>query len=366
MIFDSVSVYPVSPTLTKVRWTFLSPIELTAGPYTLYVEMSRSVTDNWDVVGTLESYDLSVLEFYDTTQRSWATNEVWFYRIRMNSSVSTYVSRAEPAWGSLDRKDRLTLREMNRQECLRLTKKVGSKGLLFKRKHWGVLPTMHEGASVVDFVTGEVLDVLSEGTSGTQFIGGYHAPISWWLELRAGEVRKTSRTEAAMEDETSVGATGLYYPIPRNADMWLDCTSGRRYWISSVTIKSKIKHVPVVVDLVLDEIPFTDIAYKVEAVDSDDSDLSIGGRFPSIKTVLWKDAWVLNLSYTVDNLVYIDGSTYICTANHVSNNDSKPTSGSQWQSYWALFAKGGRDGVDGTSGTHASGFAHNLLFLGGA
>jgi hypothetical protein len=225
---------------------------------------------------------------------------------------------------------------------------------------------MPEGASTVDYVTGEVLDVMSTETNGTQFIGGYHAPVSWWLELQAGEVRKTSNTDTAMEDTTAVGATGLYYPIPRSADMWLDCTSGRRYWIDSVKIKSKIKHVPVVVDLVLDEIPFTDVAYKVEGVDSDDADLSSGGQFPSIKTIVWKDAWVLNTSYIADNLVYVDGSTYICIANHTSTNDSTPGTGVQWQSYWALFARKGTDGTNGQSGQGVGGFAHNLLFLGGA
>lgn len=263
-VFKSISVYPISPTQTQIYWEFNPGEFLPAGPLVLTLEMSRSGHDEWGTVRLLDPYDPSVGEIVDTSQRSWSVADTWFYRIRITGTDGTVYSPVEPAWGSLPRGDRLKMREMYRQECLR-RKFTGSKGILFKRKHWGIEPeyarTNQGGQAILDPDTGEIVNHQSATGKGTAFNGGYYTPVTYWLDLGAGETRKIDQTELGTNDNFSITASGMAFPLPRSKDMWQDCTSGKRYFIESVVNKTKIRHIPVVVDLVLKEIPMSDVAY---------------------------------------------------------------------------------------------------------
>jgi len=263
-VFKSVSVYPISPTQTQIYWEFTPGEFLPAAPLVLTLEMSRSGHDEWGTVRILDPYDPTVGEIVDTSQRSWSTNETWFYRIKIVGTDGTVYSSAEPSWGSLPRADRLKMREMYRQECLR-RKFTGSKGILFKRKHWGIeaefASTNAGGQSIIDPDTGDILNHQSVTGKGTAFNGGYYTPVVYWLDLSAGETRKISQSETGTTDNFTLAASGMAFPLPRSKDVWQDCTSGKRYFIEAVTPKTKIRHVPVVVELALKEIPFSDVAY---------------------------------------------------------------------------------------------------------
>lgn len=265
-VFKSVSVYPISPTQTQIFWEFTPGESLPAGPLTLTLEMSRSGHDEWGAVRELDPYDPTVGQIVDTAQRAWSVSEIWFYRIKIEGSDGTVYSQAEPAWGSLPRGDRLKMREMYRQECLR-KKFTGSKGLLFKRKHWGIEPeyarTDQGGQGIIDPDTGEVLDPQNDTGKGTDFNGGYYTPVTYWLDLSAGEKRKIAvNSDLGTTDNFALVGAGMAMPLPRSRDIWQDCTSGKRYIIDEVINKTKIRHIPITVDLVLKELPFTDVGYK--------------------------------------------------------------------------------------------------------
>ena len=197
-------------------------------------------------------------------------NETIFYRIRVTNGTDTFVSHPEPSWGSPDRNDRLKIREMMRQECLRLRKFVGSLGLLYKRKQWGESPNTSEvTANVVDPDTGAIIDVNAVESLGTAFKGGYYVPVVYWLEFQAGETQKIERDEATgTKDTVTVNATGLAYPFPKSNDVWIDCTSGKRYIINSCVVKSKVRHLPVTYQLAMSEVPPTDIIYKIGEIEA--------------------------------------------------------------------------------------------------
>lgn len=60
--------------------------------------------------------------------------------------------------------------------------------------------------------------------------------------------------------------------------------------------------------------------------------------------LVWKDEWVLAVSYEEGDLVKSGGSVYICTNPHTSTIQTRPGYGNQWGTAWAEFATAGIDG----------------------
>lgn len=59
------------------------------------------------------------------------------------------------------------------------------------------------------------------------------------------------------------------------------------------------------------------------------------------KGVVWQSDWETNNNYIVDDVVYNDGSAYICTIDHNSSSSTEPETGGSWNIYWDIFAHGG-------------------------
>lgn len=75
----------------------------------------------------------------------------------------------------------------------------------------------------------------------------------------------------------------------------------------------------------------------------------------------WEGQWLTATAYAVGNLVFNDGSAYICTTAHTSGAGSEPGTGGSWTTYWDLMAQQGSAGA-GTGDLLA---ANNLSELSG-
>lgn len=258
-VFTKVQVYPQRPDYTMIEWE-LHPDFNDPGTYTYTIQFSRSGVqdgDDWVDIGTVVNASHNLIQTVDTQQRSWSTVEQGFYRIKLVTGAGTYYSYVEATFGSLDRGDKLKLRELFRQQCLRFTKQVGSKGQLFRRRYWGVR------ASTVDPDTEEVLNPNKTEDYGTGFVGGYWPPFTFWLEFQIGTTTKITQESIGTVNDVHEHARCLAWPLPRSNDIWVDCTSGNRYFINSVTMEVEIRGFPVVAMLDIRLAPPTDIIYSL-------------------------------------------------------------------------------------------------------
>lgn len=262
-VFSYVNVYPQAKDLTLLEWELHPQFKETA-PYTFVVQFSRSgspIGTDWVDIATVVDGYRALYSFSDTIRRNYAVNEEEFYRIKLTTSDSNvYYSNAYPAWGALDRADRLKIREMYRQECLRLRKQVGSNGLLLKRRHWGKIST---NPAIIDEDTKEILDPLNSVTFDTHFEGGYYKPIEYWVEYLPNTLKKIRITEPTTSDTKIETVKGLAWPAPRSMDIWVNCTTAVRYQVEDATIMTRIRHMAVTYTLRLRELPTTDIAYDI-------------------------------------------------------------------------------------------------------
>lgn len=260
-VFTRLSVFPILNGYTLVDWEVHPDFNLT-GPYTFTVQMSRSGTPNgndWVDVAKVQQTTLAAVSIADTENRRWSVAENWFYRVLLSlPNGDLYQSNSEPAWGSLTKQDSKLLTEIYRQACLRFRTNAGSKGLLFKRKHWGA-----RDYTTIDPDTLEIVNSESETDYGTGFLGGYWQPTPYWLEVGAGDSLRITDTNVGTDATRIETAKAISWPLPRTKDMWYNCTTGKRYEIGRVTTTSKIRSVPATLALELIELPPTDIAYKV-------------------------------------------------------------------------------------------------------
>ncbi|MFC1924090.1 carbohydrate-binding protein [Chloroflexota bacterium] len=67
-------------------------------------------------------------------------------------------------------------------------------------------------------------------------------------------------------------------------------------------------------------------------------------------SMAWQGVWISATSYSVDDAVENDGSSYICIQEHTSFAGNEPGVGGSWETYWDLFAQAGADGADGDTG----------------
>lgn len=59
----------------------------------------------------------------------------------------------------------------------------------------------------------------------------------------------------------------------------------------------------------------------------------------------WEGQWLTSTAYVGGNLVFNDGSGYICILNHTSGAGTEPGTGASWTTYWELFAQQGSAGA---------------------
>jgi len=262
-VFGSLSVYPQLVNMSLIEWS-LHPQFNRPGPYNFTVQFSRAGTpdaEDWTDLITVQDDNKAIYSFTDEFRRNWSVPTHWFYRIKLElpngNQGEYYVSHAEPSWGSLGRQDVLQVREMYRQACLKLRKRAGSKGLLFKRKNWGIVTDTR------DPDTDEVIDTGSLVDYGVGFVGGYYYPVEYWLEMRAGETREISQNDTGTTDNVVLFCKGLAWPIPRTNDFWHDCTTGKRYYIGQITTTTRMRHQAVTLTIGISEAPATDSLYSV-------------------------------------------------------------------------------------------------------
>ena len=75
-----------------------------------------------------------------------------------------------------------------------------------------------------------------------------------------------------------------------------------------------------------------------------------GATGPAGGSTTWRGDWATATSYSVNDAIANNGSSYICTQAHTSGASTEPGVGGSWTSYWNLLAQKGTTGVTGATG----------------
>jgi len=245
---------------TTVQWQ-LDPSVRDEGVYRYTLQTGNAgVTDPdaWqDVVSETEVCFLT-----DPERRLPGTFPFTHYRIRLETGERSYYSRPLHTMGRLGYEDWRKYVSVIRAEHVLLARKTGIEGILSKRKISG-----RPCRRCRDFNTGDVLDAACQSCFGTGWLGGYYKPVPCcWFDVHPADtsIRYDLQVQGPVTN-TRFEARAIASPLLVSGDIWMNKQNSERYRIVQLQPIVETKAVPVVYQLAMERLPFSDIAYQLPA-----------------------------------------------------------------------------------------------------
>jgi hypothetical protein len=272
--FERITVDHLVQGQTRVTWTLARPF-CDPDPWLLKLQWGHTGVpdaDDWADVADFAP-DVGVLvdpEARDDLGTAWRTH----YRVVLRTPRGEYTSRPVPTRAAPDVEHWLRAQAIARKERLRLRRADAARGWLFKRKREGARPDPGKPRqTVTSFLTGEVVRGQDRRTLGTEFTGGYYAPVPFRVDFRpAGthEERDGARARGTVDDQALMqyGRVLLDPPLAEG-DVFVAEGSDERFYIHDVKVNALQGRIPLTADVNLRLAPRSDVIYTlpVPAVD---------------------------------------------------------------------------------------------------
>ena len=264
--FRRVSVDHMVRGTTRVWWQLEREFN-EPGPYIFQLQFGRTGlrdADDWENVGQ------PVTNNYFATDAAWRDtgyNLQSHFRVVLKTLVNTYVSQAANCFGELTERDWVLTREIIRKEKLR-QRMVSTAGYLIKQMRYGPRCTR-----CLDPLTQEMTDADCPICSGTGFEVGFHPPLPmqcWDLTPQVITENNDADMKGMTRDNPYVTARVIGFPALNKGDIWVNGSSDERWLVQSIQIVAAIRNVPIVYQVQLGLLPFSNAAYALE----------VGGEVP--------------------------------------------------------------------------------------
>ena len=258
--FRRVSVDNMIRGVTRVWWQ-LEPTFNDPGQRVFQLQVGNTPlldANDWRNVGApvLDGYTAS-----DDTWRNFAGDLLTHYRVTLTTDKDIYVSQAVGCFGELPERDWVLAREVVRKERLR-HRYVSVDGYLLKPYRFGRPCTRCR-----DPLTGEVLDSNCPICNGTSFEVGYHPPLPlqcWDLSLQRISEHQDSQLKGTTRENAEVTARVIGFPAINRNDIWVNGHSDERWLVHDIQVAAAMRGVPLVYNLTLGLLPFSNPVYAVE------------------------------------------------------------------------------------------------------
>lgn len=258
--FKRVSVDHMIRGVTRVWWQLDSAFNDT-GPYSFQLQVGRTglkdATD-WKNVGE------PVVDGYVALDPAWRESgydNTVHYRVVLTTARTKYVSQAASCFGQLNERDWLIAGEIVRKEQVR-NKLVASPGYLLKRMRYGKQCTR-----CLDPLTKEITDNDCPECGGTGFAVGWHPPLAmqcWDLSPQVIDEDVDNNAKGNTRNQPYVTARVIGFPAVNKWDVWVNANSDERWSVESIQIVAAIRNIPLVYQLKLGLLPFSNSAYAIE------------------------------------------------------------------------------------------------------
>lgn len=261
-VFDRIVVSHLITGPTRVMWELL-PEFTDPGPLIFQLQVgttNSNNSDDWEDVG-LPVTDQYVA--FDTEQRVWGKTNFTHYRLILTTSLGTYISQPTSGMGVLDRRSWRLARETVR--AVRLAMRVGNKGQLgyLLKRRW----TGEDCPVCLDPMTKEVRNPQCTTCWGTGKRCGYYYPMSCvWAELepRSRRTQLDGGQNRGTIDDVVTPARMLMVDLLSEEDIWVADKTDDRFFVHTVTHIEEMRGVPLVANVELRLVPFTNIIYSIE------------------------------------------------------------------------------------------------------
>lgn len=245
--------------VTRVWWQ-LEKLFKEPGPYVFQLQFGRTglrdATD-WVDVGQPVTNGYFAL---DPAWREGGYTLMTHYRVKLTTPQNVYVSQAANAFGELTERDWLLAREIIRKEQLR-HKLASIPGYLIKPMRYGVpCPRCR------DQLSSEVTDANCPVCNGTGFEVGYHPAqaMQCWDLSPQNEQSDVGEPKGTTRENPYVEARVIGFPGLNKDDIWINGSSDERWVVETIQISAAIRGVPIVYQVRMGLVPFSNTIYAVE------------------------------------------------------------------------------------------------------
>jgi len=268
-VFDRVLVDFAQRGGARVSWTldhhFLAP-----PPYTFRLQVGATgnpLAADWADVGDPVAWGHAAV---DPVRRNYALHPTTHYRVVVDYPGGSHTSRPAHVYGVLDKPNWLIAREIVRKEVLLQTKK-GTRpsvpGLLLKRMREGATPDpANRAVAVTDPMTGQIIRTDRPATAGTEYTGGYFAPLPFRVTRISppkGHLHRDGASRVGTEDAETIPCRLVVVPPVTEGDVFVATSSDLRYAIHAVDIVAEHGGVPLVSTCELRLVPSTSPIYDI-------------------------------------------------------------------------------------------------------
>jgi hypothetical protein len=232
-------------------------------PYSYQLQVSESGTStssDWINVGSPK-----VNTFYLIDDRRRLYGKTWnvFYRVILTTPNNTYTSPSGNILGRLRKQDWLLVREVLREEKLRL-RTFATEGWLLKAKRAGL------ACACKDPLTGEVRDGQDPICYGTGFVGGYYQAVPCtYTAMESDSFDEDVNLEGVGTEKKIVIQARFAGVLPlQSRDAFVSTGSDERYYMHTIREVAHWRSVPLAYEVELRVAPTGDVIYSVPLLGS--------------------------------------------------------------------------------------------------
>lgn len=185
-------------------------------------------------------------------------DEVLYFRIKMVTAQSTYLSDIIQPYGRLGKREYFIVKDVMRREILHAKTLVGVMGQLYLVSTFGPPCTVCR-----DPISGQIRDTACKTCWGTGRVPPYNGPYeTWWTITPSKRQMELAEDGTGTRQDTTYQIRMIGAPQLKKNDLVVDPGTDKRYYVDVVQVIAEIRQVPVVQSLLIREAPVTDPAYR--------------------------------------------------------------------------------------------------------
>ncbi len=261
--FDRVVVSYLTKGGSRVAWE-LVPSFNDPAPLTFQLQVgttNNQHADDWEDVGFPVADRFFAV---DGEQRVYGKDRWTHYRVKLTTTLGTYLSDPINLMGTMSRHDWRLAREILRKELV-AHRGASQLGYLLKRRVTG-----QRCPKCLDHMTGEVRNPACTVCYGTGFRCGYYYPMGCvWANMSP----RTRRTELdggqgrGTVNDVVVMARMTLTNLMNEDDVFVNRVTDDRYYVHKIQHVAEWRGVPLIGQVELRPIPFSSIIYDIEIDD---------------------------------------------------------------------------------------------------
>lgn len=233
---------------------YIDPVFADPFPWKFVVEEAKVPAGPFVAI----SPELTVYRYQETGPRLISPDNNLYFRLKFITGNGTYYSPAISPHTQIDRSSFLLIREIMRKEMLRQRNLSGVVADVYIRASFGPY------CDCIDPITKDIITSQCPKCFGVGRTPGYHGPYLTWVTFEAVQKAKGLQDDnTAPKQAFKTAGRIISVPELKTADIIIDKTTDRRFYVDSVQHIMEIRRVPVVSNVVLNLIPVTDSIYKV-------------------------------------------------------------------------------------------------------